>query len=81
MDIGRIEFAPRFAPCTGCRNPGECTTYQQCSHFVESSMGLLERVRTFGAVRVGAARPEQGWECPRCHTIHAPFVPRCGCKP
>lgn len=22
----------------------------------------------------------QGWECPRCHTIHAPSVKRCDCQ-
>lgn len=21
------------------------------------------------------------WECPRCHVIHAPWVPKCKCKP
>ena len=23
----------------------------------------------------------QGWECPRCHQINAPFVQKCDCKP
>lgn len=23
---------------------------------------------------------QQGWECPRCHTINAPFVSKCECK-
>jgi len=23
----------------------------------------------------------QGWECPRCHMIHAPHVAWCGCAP
>ena len=23
----------------------------------------------------------QGWECPRCHAIHGPFVSTCGCPP
>lgn len=23
---------------------------------------------------------KQGWECPRCHSINAPFVNKCGCK-
>ena len=23
----------------------------------------------------------QGWECPRCRTIHSPFVLECGCQP
>lgn len=22
-----------------------------------------------------------GWECPRCRTIHSPFVKSCGCHP
>jgi hypothetical protein len=22
-----------------------------------------------------------GWECPRCHKIHSPFVTDCECKP
>lgn len=22
----------------------------------------------------------QGWECPRCHTVNAPFKDHCGCK-
>ena len=22
-----------------------------------------------------------GWECPRCRTIHGPFVHKCGCSP
>lgn len=21
------------------------------------------------------------WECPRCHTINAPWIPSCSCKP
>ncbi len=24
---------------------------------------------------------QRGWECPRCHVIHAPYVPRCRCPP
>ncbi len=24
---------------------------------------------------------QRGWECPRCHVIHAPYVPRCICPP
>jgi len=23
----------------------------------------------------------QGWECPRCHKIHSPFVRECDCIP
>ncbi len=23
----------------------------------------------------------QGWECPRCHKIHSPFVSTCDCLP
>jgi hypothetical protein len=23
----------------------------------------------------------QGWECPRCHAINAPWRGQCGCKP
>lgn len=23
---------------------------------------------------------QQGWECPRCHSINAPFIPKCECK-
>lgn len=23
----------------------------------------------------------RGWECPRCHTVHAPSVKQCGCEP
>jgi hypothetical protein len=26
-------------------------------------------------------RPQQGWECPRCHRINAPFVAQCTCEP
>ena len=25
--------------------------------------------------------PDSGWECPRCHKIHAPSVKECDCKP
>jgi hypothetical protein len=25
--------------------------------------------------------PQLGWECPRCHLVHAPFVRVCECKP
>jgi hypothetical protein len=25
--------------------------------------------------------PMPGWECPRCRTIHSPFVSRCDCAP
>lgn len=29
-----------------------------------------------------AVRPRQGWECPRCHAVYAPWVIQCkGCKP
>lgn len=24
-------------------------------------------------------QPAQGWECPRCNTIHAPWVEACSC--
>lgn len=24
-------------------------------------------------------QPQQGWECPRCHKINAPWVPQCNC--
>lgn len=27
------------------------------------------------------APPMQGWECPRCHRIHAPWVASCDCPP
>lgn len=23
----------------------------------------------------------QGWECPRCHKIHSPFITTCDCPP
>jgi len=23
----------------------------------------------------------KGWECPRCHKVHAPWVDACDCKP
>jgi hypothetical protein len=23
---------------------------------------------------------QQGWECPRCHTVHAPWKPDCDCQ-
>lgn len=23
----------------------------------------------------------QGWICPRCQTVHAPWVPSCDCQP
>lgn len=22
-----------------------------------------------------------GWICPRCQTVHSPFIPQCGCQP
>lgn len=25
--------------------------------------------------------PRLGWECPRCHKMHAPWVPACDCAP
>jgi hypothetical protein len=25
--------------------------------------------------------PPQGWICPRCGSVHAPFVHKCTCKP
>lgn len=25
--------------------------------------------------------PLMGWECPRCHKIHSPFVTECSCMP
>jgi phage FluMu protein Com len=26
-------------------------------------------------------QPAMGWECPRCHKIHAPFIISCDCPP
>lgn len=25
--------------------------------------------------------PLLGWECPRCHKVHAPWLPSCDCAP
>ena len=25
--------------------------------------------------------PLQGWECPRCHRMHSPYVTECWCPP
>ena len=25
-------------------------------------------------------QPQQGWECPRCHRINAPWLPNCSCE-
>lgn len=27
-----------------------------------------------------ATEPQQGWECPNCKTIYAPWVPSCNCE-
>jgi hypothetical protein len=24
--------------------------------------------------------PDLGWQCPVCRTVHAPFIPSCGCN-
>lgn len=29
---------------------------------------------------IPAVKIQQGWECPRCKEINAPFVNKCGCK-
>jgi hypothetical protein len=46
-----------------------------------------------GDVKCGLYEPEQelepakgtfglfGWECPRCHKIHSPFISSCDCVP
>lgn len=26
------------------------------------------------------SEPHTGWECPRCHTVHAPFIGYCTCR-
>ena len=30
---------------------------------------------------MNAPAPQPGWMCPRCHTVHAPFVRACECRP
>ncbi len=44
--------------------------------------GKVENMRFIGTFSPPRAvsRPELGWECPRCGTIHAPFIPSCTCK-
>lgn len=33
-------------------------------------------------VPVGQLMPQQGWQCPICSAVYAPFVPQCfSCKP
>lgn len=32
-------------------------------------------------IRAGNLVIAQGWECPRCKVIHAPFVHMCNCQP
>lgn len=40
--------------------------------------------RMTGDIKCGLYEPEpqlMGWECPRCHKIHSPFIPACDCPP
>jgi hypothetical protein len=33
-----------------------------------------------GISGIAKQRIEQGWYCPKCDTVHAPWVPSCSCK-
>jgi hypothetical protein len=61
---------------TGCFGYGECQARR------------LQREK-FNCVAVAGQAPnalaftpmaQQGWECPRCKTIHSPHVPMCMCR-
>ena len=28
----------------------------------------------------GFGQPQMGWQCPRCHKVHAPWVSECDCQ-
>lgn len=64
---------------TGCEGYGEC----QAARFQRDKQSFV--VGLGGRVTFSCGLPpmvQQGWECPRCKTIHAPFMPTCmNCKP
>jgi len=46
--------------------------------------GFINGCRMTGDIECGLNEPESslmGWECPRCHKIHSPFIPACDCPP
>lgn len=79
MQIGRIEFAP----CAGCLCAGECAPFGTClkERSAQPATPRLYPPSHPGAMPLAPARLEAGWMCPRCQSVHAPYVPRCHCKP
>ena len=61
-----------MSDCVKCGRPldttGNCDCWDYSSGF---NIGKIEFTPS----------PQQGWECPRCRTIHAPWVSECLCQP
>lgn len=51
-----------------------------CSH---SHCKICGSARPVHAPKCAAVSPQvpQGWQCPKCMKIHAPFVVGCSCQP
>lgn len=46
----------------------------------EEMKKILEGMFKTTPTEIHSQKIEQGWECPRCKDINAPFVNKCGCK-
>lgn len=70
---------------TGCGGYGECQAERmkrEASNTVSFTLGGIAAVSGQVTNPFGfSPMVQQGWECPRCKTIHAPFMPTCmNCK-
>lgn len=56
------------------------TDDSQRQHIAGMERGTVENVRYVAVPGPRLSAAPTGWECPRCGTIHAPFIHACACK-
>lgn len=67
----------RMRECAGedCKNEVFGIEGIRCVYCIDK---VRPQINALNFLQVGA---QQGWECPRCHTINSPWQHQCSCKP